>query len=104
MDKIYPCKIHSQDSELTKADWRVHDDANVKWEITKLPKELTEKLIRIKNRLGLNWCSIDLILSTDNNYYFLEANRPGAHYWLEMFVGLDITKEIVNELVKRKII
>lgn len=104
MDKIYPCKIYSQDSELTKDDWRIHDDANVKWEISELPIEVSNKLFKIKNRLGLTWCSIDIIFSTDENYYFLEANRPGAHYWLDMFVGLDISKEIVETLLKNQII
>ncbi len=34
-DMIFPCKIHSQDSELAKTDWRVHDDEHVKWELTR---------------------------------------------------------------------
>jgi hypothetical protein len=98
-DKVFPCKINSQDSELTKHDWRVHDDANVKWELITIPEELSKKLISLSKKLKLNWCSIDLIYSTNNEYYFLEANRPGAHYWLELFIGLDITKEIVSELI-----
>lgn len=103
-DKIFPCKIYSQDSELTKNDWRVHDDANVKWELTELPVKISEQIQKLRKSLGLNWCSVDLIYSTDNNYYILEANRPGAHYWLDLFVGLDITKEIINVLVNNKLI
>jgi hypothetical protein len=100
-DKVFPCKIYSQDSELTKTDWRVYDDSKVKWELVKLPKSIITKLLKVREKLNLNWCSIDLILGNDNKYYFLEANRPGAHYWLDPFVGLDITKEIIDELYKR---
>lgn len=103
-DKIYPCKIHSQDSELTQKDWRVHDDAKVKWELATLPDDLIQKLLKLKEKLGLNWCSVDLIYSTDHKYYFLEMNRPGAHYWLDLFVGLDITKEIADILLEKKIV
>jgi hypothetical protein len=103
-DKVFACKIHSQDSELTRNDWRVHDDAKVKWELDTLPTELNEKLIKFRNKLHLTWCSIDMIYSTDGNYYFLEMNRPGAHYWLDSFVGVDITKEIVNSLVEKKLV
>lgn len=100
-DNIYPCKIYSQDSSLANDDWRVHDDKNVKWELTNIPTELENKIHILKEKLNLNWCSVDMIYSLDNNYYFLEVNRPGAHYWLDMFVGLDISKEIVDQIKKR---
>ncbi len=102
-DKVFPCKIYSQDSILAKDDWRVYDDANVKWELTDLPKDLEEKLIKMNRMLNLTWSSIDLIYGTDNKYYFLEANRPGAHYWLDAFVGFDVSKEIVSEIKNRKL-
>lgn len=102
-DRVFPCKIHSQDSELAKNDWRVHDDEHVKWELVKFPEELEEKLIALAKALRLTWCSIDMILSEDDQYYFLEANRPGAHYWLETFVGLSVSKEIVKEVKKHLI-
>jgi|GEM_PF-6654208 len=97
-DKIFPCKIYSQDSELARYDWRVHDDAKVKWELTELPTEVKQNLIEMRKKLGLNWISVDMIFATDKQYYFLEANRPGAHYWLDLFIGLDITEKIVNEI------
>lgn len=98
-DSVYPCKIHSQDSELTKEDWRVHDDANVRWEQVTIPYELKKSLIMFVKKLNLVWASVDLIKSVSGEYYFLEANRPGAHYWLDMFVGLDIT-DIISSKIK----
>jgi hypothetical protein len=94
-DKVFPCKIHSQSSKLTQRDWRVHDDANVKWELGTIPKSLEVKLVKLQKKLGLNWMSVDLIFTNSGEYVFLEANRPGAHYWLDLFIGLDISKEIV---------
>jgi hypothetical protein len=34
-------------------------------------------------------------------FVFLDDNGPGAHYWLDTFVGFDVSKVIV-ELVKEK--
>lgn len=100
--KVYPVKIYSQDSQLAKTDWRVHDDSKVKWELCELPADVNEKLVMFAKEFNLNWCSFDLILSLENEYYFLEANRPGAHYWLDLFVGLDITKEITDYIIRSK--
>lgn len=94
-NKVIPVRIYSQDSELSKVDWRVYDDANVKWELCSLPSEIEITLLKIAKELNLNWCSIDLIENLEGEFYYLETNRPGAHYWLDLFVGLDITKEIV---------
>lgn len=103
-NNIFVCKINSQDSELTKEDWRVHDDANVKWELSTLPTKLKKKIIEFKNRININWCSFDFIYGIDGEYYFLEANRPGASYWLELFIGLEIGKEIVLSIKKENIL
>jgi glutathione synthase/RimK-type ligase-like ATP-grasp enzyme len=84
---------------LTKEDWRVHDDANVRWEQVTIPYELKKSLIMFVKKLNLVWASVDLIKSVSGEYYFLEANRPGAHYWLDMFVGLDIT-DIISSKIK----
>lgn len=96
--KIWACRIDSQSSELAKNDWRVHDDANVKWDIVNLPNDIEKSLLNIVKRMKLNWASADLILDTEGNYYILEINRPGAHYWLDLFVGLDIGEELVKTI------
>lgn len=97
-DKVWACRIDSQSSKLANYDWRVHDDKYVKWDIVPLPEHITAKLIEVRNSLGLVWSSMDMILSADDEYYILEMNRPGAHYWLDLFVGLDISKEIIQEI------
>ena len=82
-------------------DWRAYDNANVKRELTDLPNDETEKLLSLCKELQLNWGSVDMIYGVDGKYYFLEVNRPGVHYWLNAFVGRDITKEIIMELKSR---
>lgn len=103
-DKIFPVRIYSQNSKLSEHDWRVHDDANVKWELANIPADLEKKLHKLGEKLDLKWYSVDLIETNDNEFVFLELNRPGAHYWLDLFVGLDISKEIVDYVANNKIV
>jgi hypothetical protein len=62
------------------------------------------RLVALIKALNITWSSVDMIYSNDDKYYFLEANRPGAHYWLDLFVGLDITQEIASEIVSRNMV
>jgi protein associated with RNAse G/E len=103
-NSIYACKIDSQNSTLANEDWRVHDDAKVKWSLSELPVDLKNKIILFKDRLNLNWCSFDFIYGLDDEYYFLEANRPGASYWLELFVGLEVGKEIIMAIKNENLV
>lgn len=99
--RVFACKIDSQASPQAAVDWRVYDNANVAWSRIELPRPLVNKLLRFADALDLSYCSFDLIRGTDGLWYFLEANRPGATYWLLPFVGLDIPKELVLLIERR---
>lgn len=98
--RVFACRIHSQDSEAARVDWRVYDNARVRWERMRLPRPLERALLALAARLGLRWASCDLALGHDGRYYFLEINRPGVTYWLAPFVGLDVPRELVRFLVR----
>jgi len=55
-------------------------------------------MLRLMKRLDLRWGSFDLIRGTDDTFYFLEVNRPGAFGWLDPLVGLNIATEITSYL------
>jgi len=69
-----------------------------------LPEDIERKLISFGEKLNIKWCSFDLIQTKDDQFYWLEANRPGAHYWLEVFVGLEIGNEIIDVLIEKNIV
>lgn len=95
-DEVFACRIDSQASELAKIDWRVHDDARVKWELFRLPRAVERSMCKLLKELDLLWGSFDLVKGKDEELYFLEVNRPGACYWLRSFVGLDMAEKIVR--------
>lgn len=95
-DKLFAVRIDSQTSasERGKLDWRVYDNAHVKWERFKLPTKTERSLKAIAASLDITYGAFDLICTPDDEWVFLELNRPGMSYWLKSFVGLDIGKEV----------
>ncbi|HEY9732139.1 MAG TPA: hypothetical protein V6C89_09505 [Drouetiella sp.] len=92
-EEIFCTRIDSQ-SGRGKIDWR--HDYNVGMEAVQLPDELTEKCFELTRRLGLNYGAIDLVLTPDEDYIFLEINCGGQYLWIE-----DRTKQEISLSVAR---
>ena len=52
-------------------------------------------------RLGLRYGAIDLILTPEGDYVFLEINPNGQWQWIEEPTGLPITSALCDELTGR---
>ncbi|MBW7675409.1 grasp-with-spasm system ATP-grasp peptide maturase [Chryseobacterium chendengshani] len=77
-DEFYSMAIFSQSNKKTKEDFRNYDFDNPNRTVPyKLPVEIEEKISKLMKSLGLNMGSIDLMLTEDNIYYFLEINPEG---------------------------
>lgn len=49
--------------------------------------------------LGLNYGAMDLILTPENKYVFLEVNPVGEFFWLDNLANGSISKAIANLLM-----
>ena len=89
--------IYSQDSELSKVDYRRYD-FNVSYRSVKLPGKVEYfcRLMLQGNRLRFG--TFDFIYSKDGNYFFLELNPNGQWLWLEQLTDLKISKVLANYL------
>lgn len=96
--ELFTCAIHSQDSERTKHDWRRYDHDNVIHEKFELPLEIKNKIIRLVSVWDLKYAAIDIIMSPDDKYYFLEINPSGQFGWIEHLTGMPITLKIAEAL------
>lgn len=92
-EEIFGTRIDSQ-SGRGKTDWR--HDYNVDMEAIELPDEINEKCFELTRSLGLNYGSIDLVLTPDDDYIFLEINCGGQYLWVE-----DRTKQQISRSVAR---
>jgi glutathione synthase/RimK-type ligase-like ATP-grasp enzyme len=93
-DQIFACAIHSQHSERTKIDWRRYDFENVPHEACSIPEEVRSKLLLYMRRLGLVYGAIDMIITPDNHYVFIEINPSGQWLWIEELTGMPISQTI----------
>jgi len=90
--------IHSQDSEISKIDYRRYD-FNVKYEKIDLPKNVEEFCLSMNKHYGLDFGAFDFIISKKGEYVFLELNPNGQWLWLEQLGGPKISKTLAEYLV-----
>lgn len=99
-ENIYAMAIFSQQDEKTKIDFRNYNLENPnRTAAFKLPKELTRKLTSLMKKINANAGSIDLILSPDNKYYFLEINPFGIFSMIEDVCNYGLYELVADSLI-----
>ena len=96
-NKIFPCKIESQKSNIGNIDWRHHDWENTPHYKVDIPFEIKDKILFLMHKLKLSYGAIDMIFD-GKDYYFLEVNSMGQWLWIEDFTEMPISKSIAELL------
>ncbi len=81
-DDIFAAEIHSQVHEKTLIDWR-HYDADIPYRKATLPTEVAERCLALVRSYKLNFSTMDLILTPDGRYVFIENNPNGQFIFVE---------------------
>lgn len=97
-DRVFAAEIHSQQSNHTRLDWRCYDGATTRHAVHDLPGPVRERCLRLVSELGLRYGAIDLVLTPDRRYVFLEINPNGQWLWIEDATGLPISAAVADEL------
>lgn len=70
--------IFSQNDSQTKIDFRNYNHSTPNRNVPyKLPEELEHKLTNLSKKIGINCGSIDMIVTKNDDYIFLEINPIG---------------------------
>ncbi|MBO9562049.1 MAG: hypothetical protein J7621_04715 [Niastella sp.] len=98
--EVFAFSIDSQRVDNARVDWR-KEGANMvhEWLPYQLPDEVKAKLLSFMDEYGLNYGAIDLILTPDNQYYFLEVNAAGEFFWLDKLCDHAISRQIAAVLM-----
>ncbi len=96
--KVFAAEIESQKTNHTRHDWRQFDP-NMSYRIHHLPDAVNARCVRLVQRLGLAYGAIDMILTPDERYVFLEMNPDGQYLWIEDLTGLAISDSICEFLL-----
>jgi len=95
-DRIFSAKMDSQANESSRIDWRGGDPDH---EIFELPAEVEASLLRLMKRFELNFASLDMIVTPEGEYVFLELNPNGQWLWLELELGLPLVASMADLLM-----
>ena len=101
MGKFYSMAIFSQSNEKTEVDLRNYDLARPNRTVPySLPKDIETKIDILMKDLDLNTGSIDLIRSSNGEYFFLEVNPGGQFGMVEDTCNYNLHEEIAVTLIK----
>lgn len=97
--QVFAAEIHSQQTNHTRHDWRRYDLAETPHYPHVLPPEVTQRCLRLVQALGLCYGAIDMVVTPDDRYVFLEINPSGQYLWIEQLTGLPITDALCDLLI-----
>jgi glutathione synthase/RimK-type ligase-like ATP-grasp enzyme len=97
--KVFAAEIHSQQSNHTRHDWRRYDLFETPYFPHRLPQDVAQRCVQLVEQLGLCYGAIDMVLTPDGRYVFLEINPNGQYLWIEDATGLPISDAICDLLV-----
>ncbi|MBB3118352.1 ATP-grasp domain-containing protein [Pseudoduganella violacea] len=83
--RIFAAKLHSQDDPRTAVDSR-DMSAEILYEATELPDEVKERCLVFVQSYGLNYSALDLIVTPEGEYVFLENNPSGQFLYVEQLI------------------
>jgi glutathione synthase/RimK-type ligase-like ATP-grasp enzyme len=99
--RVFAAEIHSQQTRHTRFDWRRYDDAHTVYQPHPLPEKVERQCLLLVERLGLCYGAIDMIVTPDGRYVFLEINPNGQWLWIERYTGLPISEALCDLLLSR---
>ncbi len=97
---VFAAAIHSQETSYA-VDFRM-DMAAGRVEAFALPDRVAEALHALMDRLGLVYGAIDMRLTPDDEFVFLEINPAGQWLFIEERTGQPITQTFVRLLAEHE--
>lgn len=94
---MFPISIIPEGVDNVPIDWRLIEEARLRYKPIVLPHETERAVITLLDRLGLEFGAIDLV-QTDDGFVFLEINPSGQWAWLELQTGLPMARTLVRLL------
>lgn len=99
-DEIFVAVIDSQSDPGTAIDWRARPSRDgshpVKFSIGALPPDVENKIREFMRRMGLRYGAIDMIVTPEGEYVFLEVNPSGQWSFVQKATGMPIAEAIAH--------
>ena len=99
----FAVKIDASASDRARLDWRRYDYENTRYSRFDLPGEIAAKLTALLQELGLVYGAVDMIVTPNGEYVFLEVNPNGQYYWLEQMTAAPLTANLARMLMTARV-
>lgn len=96
-DEFFTASADAREGEYP-LDFRFNP--NLRWQTHALPTAIEDRLRVLMRRLGLEYGAIDLRLTPEGQYVFLEINPAGQFLWVEMETGQKIAAALAAHLAQ----
>jgi hypothetical protein len=97
-ERLFAAEIHSQANRRTRCDWRRYSRRRTPHRRHLLPPRIAQNCRELVARLGLCYGALDLVLTPEGHYVFLEINPGGQWAWIEELTDLPITEALCELL------
>ncbi len=97
-EHVFPAEISYTHAERAAVDWRTAYQ-DLQYGMYQLPQDIHHKCLELVHKLGLSFAAIDMIVTPDDRYVFLEVNPNGQWQWIERATGFPICETLVDLLV-----
>lgn len=84
-ERLFAARIDSQDDERTQVDCR-DMSADIRYSALRLPPAIEQRCLDLVHSYGLSFGALDLIVTPDGDYVFLENNPCGQFLFIEQLV------------------
>jgi len=100
-EQVFAAEIYSQSSERTRVDFR-RSYADLRYAVHDLPQAIHDQCLALTKLLGLSFAAIDMVLTPDQGYVFLELNSNGQWAWIERETGMPLCETLVDHLTENR--
>lgn len=97
--QVFAAEIHSQHSEHARIDFRL-GYGDLKYGIHTLPASIEKACKALVRQFRLQFAALDLLVTPDGQYVFVDLNSNGQWGWIENHTGLPLTKTLVTLLAQ----
>ncbi len=98
--ELFTGALHWKTPGEAPVDWRTSNQQAFEWEHFNVPEILADKIRAMMKQMGLYFGALDVIVTPEGQYVFLEVNPTGEWGMLERDLGLTISDAIANALTK----
>src|SRR5581483_1900574 len=98
-EQVFAAEIFSQHSSRTQVDFR-RGYADLRYGVHALPQAIHDRCLSLVKILGLSFAAIDMVLTPDHWYVFLELNSSGQWAWIGQATSLPLCETLVDLLTE----